>query len=340
MFFERYGRQPGVMHSPSARRNRPAFTLVELLVVIAIIGILVALLLPAVQVARESGRNMQCSNNLKQLGTASQTHVSVRGHFPAGGWGWAWVGDPDEGFGRAQPGGWAYNSLPYLEQQALYEIGKGQSYETKRVLNRDMVSTALNVFNCPTRRPAIPYTNRIAVRNVEDITSLKVGRSDYAGNCGVNPSVPHGGGPSDLAGGANLPVHDFNGIFSQCSTTPKTRIRDGTSNTVLIGEKYIRPLNYDTGRDGGDNESLYCGNNNDVSRIAYFDEDNPAATKMLLRDHPGYSDSSIFGSAHVGTSNVVLCDGSVRSISYTVDPRLFVRVINRDDQQVVDWSQY
>ncbi len=151
--------------------DRAAFTLVELLVVITIIGILMGLLLPAVQSARESARQALCRNNLKQIGIACQAHVAACQHYPTGGWGWRWVGDPDCGMDnrnlqpapagqtispdgtRGQPGGWIYNILPFVEQKSLHDLALDTSQGLSRpALVAQMLSTPLAVVNCPSRR--------------------------------------------------------------------------------------------------------------------------------------------------------------------------------------------
>ena len=163
-----------------AQPDLHGFTLVELLVVITIIGILIALLLPAVQAAREAARRMQCSNNLKQLGLACLTHESIHGFLPTGGWGCAWAGDPDRGFDRKQPGGWHFNILPFIEQQSLHDLGLGGNKDGGRVC----AETPLAAFICPTRRTAIayPYPNRFGFYSLDMPT--RIGRSDYAASTG------------------------------------------------------------------------------------------------------------------------------------------------------------
>jgi len=146
------------MSSQVAAVRRPrtrGFSLVELLVVITIIGILVALLLPAVQAAREAARRAQCTNHLKQIALGFLQHEEKQKFLPTGGWSYNMVGDPDRGFGIHQPGGWDFSVLPYVEQLALYNLGSGaaQGSAAQSAAFAQRIQTPLAVMNCPTRRP-------------------------------------------------------------------------------------------------------------------------------------------------------------------------------------------
>ena len=174
------------------------FTLVEMLVVVAIIGILIGLLLPAVQAARESGRRLQCINNLKQISLAILGHENATKRFPTGGWGRMWVGDPDLGSGDKQPGGWIYNTLPYLEQGILHNMGTGMSGNDKLDAAAKMMAVPLTEFICPTRRIAeiLPYHLGLYPQTFNASSVSSVARTDYAVNRGVfSADVDAGDGP-------------------------------------------------------------------------------------------------------------------------------------------------
>ena len=185
------------------------FTLVELLVVITIIGILIALLLPAVQAAREAARQTQCRNNLKQLALAMLDHEQAHKFFPSGGWNYQWTGDPDRGTGKNQPGGWIYATLPYIEQQALYDLGSdGQPNTwTTTQLNgaTERCQTPLAVQQCPTRRRAIAYPMSTQPYGGLSFTAVGanwtpiVARGDYAANAGDQGQNCLVEGPMNLA---------------------------------------------------------------------------------------------------------------------------------------------
>ena len=171
------------------RLTRRGFTLVELLVVITIIGILIALLLPAVQAAREAARMSQCANNVKQLALGCLHHESATKRLPTDGWGTYWTGDADLGNGQRQPAGWLYNILPFIEQQAMHDMGAGLPAAQKNVANFQRFAIPLSVWYCPTRRNVLAYPWDVAkwlhgVINCSPTVPVAVGRSDYAINGG------------------------------------------------------------------------------------------------------------------------------------------------------------
>ncbi|MBN1395255.1 MAG: DUF1559 domain-containing protein [Pirellulales bacterium] len=290
--------EPPIPRIPDARRLH-GFTLVELLVVITIIGILIALLLPAVQAAREAARQLQCKNNLKELALACLNHEQNIGHLPAGGWGYAWTGDADRGTDWRQPGGWIYNILPYIEQQPLYDMGAGLPAADKNEAHLQRMAMPLSVLYCPTRRGVLifPWDNEhIVARSVVNAGApTNVVRSDYAGNGGsfytsanapVNPpgwqSAPPNSGagpasvtevenpPGQMTQGARTTFANIgkyaDGVFYVGSMTKLADISDGASHTYMIGEKHINPGCYEAGCDYGDNEDALAGDNADIAR--------------------------------------------------------------------------
>ena len=340
------------------RPSRGAFTLVELLVVIAIIGVLVALLLPAVQAAREAARRQQCGNNMKQLALAAQNHHDAQKFFPTGGWGWWWVGDADRGFGRNQPGGWSFSLLPYMEQSQLRAragdgdkdtIGAGQLAGAL-----DVLRTRVNHWWCPSRRPqnVYPMDKVYYALNAAKATdgNMVAARSDYAisvvdrniveaqgfpmkdpGDNGATAStyatVPIQKYPwtTTPVGNSNSGVEMYTGIGFQRSEIGLKNITDGSSQTYLIGEKYIDPEDYENGKDDGDNETWGTGFNNDMHRAAF---DPPAQDRIGLPNKD--CQSRIFGAVHTGWF-MAFCDGHVEMLSYDIDLLVHRGNANRAD---------
>jgi prepilin-type N-terminal cleavage/methylation domain-containing protein len=308
-----------------AKNVRPGFTLIELLVVIAIIAILIALLVPAVQKVREAAARTQCINNLKNIGLALHMNHDQMKAFPSGGWGWYWVGVPSRGTGPDQPGGWLYNILPYVEQGNIAQMGSSQTGAALQATMLDVLSRPLALFNCPSRRNGGPYpgggTYHIADSNGNtfNINPTSLARTDYGANAGSQQGDESGAGPNNIADAYNgnygwPSTAAFDGIIYIKSAVKIPQISRGTSNTYLVGEKYLNSLSYTNGADSGDNEAMYVGMDNDVYRCSF---------SPPLRDTAGLADTYRFGSAHPTAFNMLYCDGTVRTIEYGIDPTAY-----------------
>lgn len=315
---------------------RRGFTLVELLVVITIIGILIALLLPAVQTAREAARRLQCGNNLKQLGLGAIQHEVAQGWFPTDGHTGATIGDPDKGFDAAQPGGWFYNILPYIEQETLHDLGKGLGVGSpqKKTLWTAAVATPLAVAYCPTRRapaayPLAPYWTQhtLPFEGIEYSPTMVLAHGDYAINSG--PAMVSR--PSD-------PSPD--GISDAYSTVQAATITDGSSNTYLIGEKFLCSDSYFNSTSLGDDGSIYAGHDWNICRWTYHNAADESQSYYPMQDMPGYPDGRRFGSAHASGFTMAFCDGSIHSISFSIDPAIHSFLGDRHDGQAIDGAAF
>jgi prepilin-type N-terminal cleavage/methylation domain-containing protein len=328
---------------PRSRTTRFAFTLVEVLVALAIIGVLVGLLLAGVLAAREAAYRTQCASQVKQLALAQLTHAQAQGHFPTGGWGGGWVGDPDRGFGRQQPGGWAFNVLPYCEQQTLHELGRGAADKAAQAAVR--LATPLELFHCPSRRASRAYPAALP-RTRQPLGSAPIiaaARSDYAANSGDHLHCEALGfsGPANLQQGdrASFPwpgTRRFTGVGFLRSQITDADLLDGASNVYLLGEKHLSRQHYRTGEDHGDDWSLYSGFQDDLYRSTHRDW-RPMPDRAAWN---GYVEQGRFGSAHRSGWYAAMCDGSVRFVSYDLDSETHRRLDNRADGSSTPPEEY
>ncbi len=313
-------------------RARQGFTLVELLVVIAIIGILVALLLPAIQSAREAARRTQCLNNLKQMGLAILNYESARKCFPRGRWnldpndtGKHTV--PDRTFAKSNDACWAVVVLPYAEEQNI-----ASQYDLKKtwfdMANRPAVSYPLTIFICP----SVPELNRVDSVFTSD---PKPAAGDYgcsnAVGKGVWTSHPElGTYPGDISGGEDNPK--VIGVMTKTLQRQPCRMKDiidGTSKTWLIAEDAGRPDPYSDGRPGDLTGKLIPV----FSGTGWADPDSgfTVAHEPVINHTNG---SEIYG-FHPGGAQFCYADGSSRYISSSLDSVTGVALITRAGGETV-----
>jgi prepilin-type N-terminal cleavage/methylation domain-containing protein/prepilin-type processing-associated H-X9-DG protein len=354
------------------------FTLVELLVVIAIIGILVALLLPAIQAAREAARRTQCKNNLKNIGLAVANFESTNKVFPTGGsknlttspkYGIEENVEGGKPLGVSRQGlGWGYQLLPYIEETAAYQITKTD----------DLQQIVLSLYVCPSRRQGrTAYSEAYGAifAFIDYAGAIPCGYTDPSHTTRYDPltAVPltpgplralaqsfFGGEKSSFTGNTTVPNNAvYDGVIVRCpwdwektiGTTQVgkfatnvpglvkvNKITDGTSKTLLIGEKYIRNDAYDgpfTGLNrNSDDRGWADGYDADLLRSTCFppiqDSDGIGWSTFLKNyfdDDPGtaFALSNVFhfGSAHTGGINAAFADGSGRTIAYDIDALVF-----------------
>ena len=319
---------------PTSVRRR-AFTLVELLVVIAIIAVLIGLLLPAVQSARESARRASCASGIRQLGLGAIRFMESKGFFPPAGKDACYEGQGQQPSHRqctagpplAQGGccgpadidrvewSWGYQILPFIEGQTIFD--QPMTAAGHAVVRR----TAIPIMYCPTRRSP---------------GSADVGRarSDYAANAG------HTGGPRESPPTSGVAA--FAGLSGLIIRTGAGQVRpaharDGLSNTILLGEKQINPRDFVNPFDENETYASTGWADTEVRRVGSQTRvpKPDSAHPSLLPGAAATASSDVFGSSHSGGVCFVLGDGSVRWVSYSVDPIAYERACRRDDGQVL-----
>jgi prepilin-type N-terminal cleavage/methylation domain-containing protein/prepilin-type processing-associated H-X9-DG protein len=342
------------------RPRLAAFTLVELLVVIAIIGVLIALLLPAVNSARESARLVQCKNNLHQMGVAVNAHVEAYGFFPSGGWGMLWLGDPDCRPGASQPGSWIYQLLPFLEMNAIHDLGVRQGdarsldfTSSYKYLTAGPIlkSSPIPMFNCPSRRRTIIFPDLIqqgAYNSALPNPAAGLSHSDYCANTGTwDPAMD---ATYDIPGDPNCANNYPNcqwdpdatngdGVVFQASEVPPAKITDGLSNTFFAGEKWLGSKFYCTSANAGDDNSMMQGFDHDVVR--WCSPKTPPIRDIISPDCATNGASYwcppadySFGSAHSAGVQFVFCDGHVVLVSYEINMTVYGNLGCRNDGNV------
>jgi len=294
-------------------------------VVITIIGVLIALLFPAVQSARESGRRVMCADHLKQIGLAFAAHLEATGAFPNGGYGYGSARTLVNGAPASydqQQWSWGYQILPYTDNVALWSNPSDQV----------VASTPIPLYFCPTRRRPVALSGGYW-------QSLPYPRAmgDYAGNAGVSTLGDDGGGQygDGLIDGVvirqGFVLQQGTAVASATGTAiSEARITDGMSYTMLVGEKRMNVTFCTTQCQPDDNDGYVGGFQDDVVRWGAFppqpDWQGPLATFATLIP----SDYQ-FGSSHPDVVQFVFCDNSLHGIRYGVDRTVFAHASSRND---------
>ncbi|WP_425397522.1 DUF1559 domain-containing protein [Aeoliella sp.] len=302
------------------------FTLVELLVVIAIIGILVALLLPAVQAARESARRTQCTNQTKQIGLALQMHHDQKGVLPSG-------RNETRQFGQS----WAFQLLPMLEQQTMFDsLVKGERMDSD--LNATAMRTPVDVFVCPSRRR--PEADRDFDNDDAPTQAPASGAlGDYASNAGHRQLVGMAVTSNDSRPATERIIAEISGPIYTYSKIKFRRVIDGLVNTLAIGERHIpEPI-----EDPPVGEHYWQGD------TAFFASDNPdtilgvpphglRSDGQEIQPGEGQKPRESFGGPHPGVTLFVFLDGHVAPVDNDTDTITLARLSAIGDGEIIDFQ--
>lgn len=320
----------------NARRN--GFTLVELLVVIAIIGVLVALLLPAVQAAREAARRGQCLNNLKQMGLALLNHESAKGAFPKGRWN---VAPTDLGkhdvadrpSAKSHDHSWQVVTLPYAEEANI-----ARQYDLKKTWfhadNRTAASAPIAMFRCP----SVAEVDRF---DPNFTTALKPAAGDYGCTNSIGPTAWGSAQPSlgvypgDLDGTKDNHERVI-GVLTKVLDRAACRMKeitDGTSNTLLLSEGAGKPDKYTKGRKGDAN-----GNQVPVAEGVGWADPDSGFTVNNNAQFINYTNDREIYSFHTGGAPFCFADGHVQMIAEELEMTVGIALVTRAGEEVLPTS--
>lgn len=320
------------MLQPIPTSQRRGFTLIELLVVIAIIGLLMALLLPAVQQAREAARRAQCKNNLKQLGLASHLYHDSHNTFPPGA-----VGSVGPMFNLPQYDGLKHHGLgtyllPYLELPALASRYRFDASWFDPP-NQPVVNTQLPIWQCPSAQANRIHDGKLPTKTpppMDDFTGTAA-CGDYAGMSFVNVGLVQGGviappgGPLDKRG-------NYAGVFTINECARLADILDGPSHTILIGECAGRPQFWRGGRQVPD---VWLRGGPWAARNLLWCAGAPSdGTATFGRCAVNCTNNHEVYSFHPAGASVALADGAVRFLSANIDIRVFAALVTRAGGEV------
>ncbi|QDU89093.1 hypothetical protein Pla175_24790 [Pirellulimonas nuda] len=350
---------------------RRAFTLVELLVVIAIIGILIALLLPAVQAAREAARRTQCKNNLKNIGLAIHNHIGTYGVYPTAG---ASFGEPAEWymaggkpFGPKKQGmSWAYQILAFIEEGAIRSQQSTAVVQSSPVplfncpsrrgptLFQSNFFGAAYLMDYASAEPGTKLKGSGVPNYVDPVRDGNIHKRMYSVFWAQQAGGWNGSGPPDngvydgvivrspwkvsLSKPSSLSGVQFDapGEFAKGVPSPVriAQITDGTSKTMMIGEKWVFASEYEGGGPSDDRGWL-DGWDPDTVRLTCTGPAPDGALPQLMADSDSKgldNQAYLFGSAHSGVLNAAFADGSVRSIAFDIDLYVFNSLGTRDGE--------